>query len=126
MSGGGDAFPREKVLVVGGAGFVGGNLCRMLLQRDVAELWIVDNLLSADITNVSDDPRARFVLGSIADDEILQRLPRDLDRIWHLACYHGNQSSIANPLADHANNTLTTLKLFDCTKDFATLKKVVY
>src|SRR5690242_5073720 len=126
MSGASDAFAREKVLVVGGAGFVGGNLCRMLLQGDVRELWIVDNLLSADITNVPDDGRVRFMLGSIADDAILQRLPRDLDVIFHLACYHGNQSSIANPLADHANNTLTTLKLFDWTKDFANLNKVVY
>jgi nucleoside-diphosphate-sugar epimerase len=126
MNGDGKAFAREKVLVVGGAGFVGGNLCRMLLAGDVAELWIVDNLLSADISNVPDDVRVRFVLGSIADDAILQRLPRDLDRIWHLACYHGNQSSIADPLADHANNTLTTLKLFDWTKDFVNLKKVVY
>src|SRR5689334_12644736 len=126
MSGASDAFAREKVLVVGGAGFVGGNLCRMLLQGDVRELWIVDNLLSADISNVPDDPRVRFVLGSIADDAILQRLPRDLDRIWHLACYHGNQSSIANPLADHANNTLTTLKLFETLKSFRQLRKVVY
>jgi nucleoside-diphosphate-sugar epimerase len=43
-----------------------------------------------------------------------------------LACYHGNQSSIHDPLADHENNTLTTLKLFERLKDIKTLKKVVY
>jgi nucleoside-diphosphate-sugar epimerase len=68
----------------------------------------------------------RFVFGSIADDKILHALPEDLDLVFHLACYHGNQSSIADPLADHENNTLTTLKLFDHLKNFKGLKKVVY
>ena len=49
-----------------------------------------------------------------------------LDYAFHLACYHGNQSSIANPLADHENNTLTTLKLFERLKDIESLRKVVY
>jgi len=56
----------------------------------------------------------------------LADLPQDLDFAFHLACYHGNQSSIANPLADHDNNTLTSLKLFDRLKDIRGLKKVVY
>ena len=117
----------SKVLVVGGAGFVGSNLCRRLLDEEgVGRLTIVDNLLSSDVSNVPDDPRVHFVEGSITDDAILARLPRDLEYVFHLACYHGNQSSIANPLEDHANNTLTSLKLFDTLKDFKGLKKVVY
>ena len=113
----------SKVLVVGGAGFVGSNLCRRLLDEEgVGRLTIVDNLLSSDVSNVPDDPRVHFVEGSITDDAILARLPRDLEYVFHLACYHGNQSSIANPLEDHANNTLTSLKLFDTLKDFKGLK----
>jgi UDP-glucose 4-epimerase len=50
----------------------------------------------------------------------------DLDYIFHLATYHGNQNSIQNPLADHENNTLTTLKLFERIKGFTKIKKVVY
>jgi nucleoside-diphosphate-sugar epimerase len=56
----------------------------------------------------------------------LHALPEDLDFVFHLACYHGNQSSIADPLADHNNNTLTSLKLFDRLKSFKGLKKVIY
>jgi UDP-glucose 4-epimerase len=116
-----------KVLVVGGAGFVGSNLSHQLLGSDkISELWIVDNLLSADISNVSPDPRVRFVSGSIADDQVLRQLPATLDFVFHLSCYHGNQSSIADPLADHANNTLTTLKLFEHLKNAKSLKKIVY
>jgi nucleoside-diphosphate-sugar epimerase len=76
--------------------------------------------------NVPDDPAVRLVAGSIADDGILADLPGDLDYAFHLACYHGNQSSIHDPLADHDNNTLTSLKLFDRLKDLKSLKKVVY
>lgn len=120
-------FAGSKVLVVGGAGFVGSNLCHRLLEKEnIADLWIVDNLLSSDIINVPDDKRVRFIFGSITEDKILRHLPRDLDFVYHLACYHGNQSSIADPLADHDNNTLTSLKLFDMIKDFKSIKKVVY
>ena len=117
----------RKILIVGGAGFVGSNLCHYILgQHDPKEIWIVDNLLSSDISNVPNDPRVHFLFGSITDHKMLSALPNDLEFVFHLACYHGNQSSIADPLADHDNNTLTTLKLFDHLKDFKKLKKVVY
>jgi len=123
----GDRFGGARILVVGGAGFVGSNLCRALLAHRPAALYIVDNLLSAEIANVPQNRAAHFILGSIADDRLLAELPHDLDYVFHLACYHGNQSSIADPLADHANNTLTTLKLFDrLGRSSAGLKKVVY
>ena len=116
-----------KILIVGGAGFVGSNLAHHLLDKhNPKELWIVDNLLSADIGNVPEDSRLRFLYGSITSDRLLHVLPEDLDVVFHLACYHGNQSSIADPMADHDNNTLTTLKLFERLKDFKGLKKVVY
>ena len=119
-------FGGKTVLVAGGAGFVGSNLCHMLLERDPRLLLVVDNLLSADISNVPQRPNVQFLFGSIADDRILDALPDDLDYAFHLACFHGNQSSIADPLADHDNNMLTSLKLFDRLKSFRKLTKVVY
>lgn len=120
------SFSGTKVLVVGGAGFVGSNLCHFLLQHDLDQLYIVDNLLSSDLSNIPADPRVQFLYGSIADDAVLAKLPRDLAYVFHLACYHGNQSSIADPLADHQNNLLTSLKLFNTLAEFKGLKKVVY
>ena len=119
-------FNNASLLVVGGAGFVGSNLCHTVLAQNPRRLVVVDNLLSADMSNVPDHPAVQFLLGSIADDAVLDQLPHDLDYVFHLACYHGNQSSIADPLADHANNTITTLKLFNRLKDFPGLRKVVY
>jgi len=121
-----DCFTDSAILVTGGAGFVGSALIRRLLPAAPRRIVIVDNLLSADIGNVPEHPAIDFVLGSIADDRVLAALPRDLDYVFHLACFHGNQSSIHDPIADHDNNTLTSLKLFDHLKDCGSLKKVVY
>lgn len=122
-----NTLENAKILVVGGAGFVGSNLCHNILKNHTPkEVWIIDNLLSSDMVNVPNDPRVKFIFGSIADDRILSQLPSDLEFVFHLACYHGNQSSIANPIADHENNTLTSLKLFEHIQNFPKLKKVVY
>ncbi|AKQ53455.1 NAD-dependent epimerase/dehydratase family protein [Bordetella hinzii] len=121
-----NTFKDARVLVVGGAGFVGSNLVHKILEQDPAQIIVVDNLLSSDVANIPADLRVKFVFGSITEDKILHALPEDLDYAFHLACFHGNQSSIADPMADHDNNTLTSLKLFDRLKDIRSLKKVVY
>jgi UDP-glucose 4-epimerase len=115
-----------NVLVVGGAGFVGGNLVRELLARGAERVVVVDNFLSAEPENVPDDPRVEVREGSIADDTVLAGLDDEFDQVFHLATYHGNQSSIADPLADHEHNLITTLKLFERLKSFEQLRKVVY
>jgi UDP-glucose 4-epimerase len=120
-------FNNSRVLIVGGAGFVGSNLTKMILNSsDSVLVTVIDNLLSAEKTNLPDSNRLTFIEASITDDKALAQVKDDLDYIFHIATYHGNQSSIHDPLADHANNTLTTLKLFEHIKDFKKLKKVVY
>jgi UDP-glucose 4-epimerase len=116
----------QSILVVGGAGFVGSNLVRALLPAEPRRVLVVDNLLSAERENLPDDPAVELIEASINDADVLAGLPRDLDYVFHLSTYHGNQSSMANPLADHEHNTLTTLNLFEALKDHSDLKRVVY
>jgi UDP-glucose 4-epimerase len=119
-------WDKARVLVVGGAGFVGSNLVKRCLQEGVREVVIVDNLLSSEPENIPKSDRVVFLQGSIAGDAILGKIEDEFDYVFHLATYHGNQSSIHDPLADHENNLLTTLKLFNWIRDFQKVKKVVY
>jgi nucleoside-diphosphate-sugar epimerase len=121
-----ESLSGTRILVTGGAGFVGGNLVRRLLGDGVEAVHVVDNLLSSERANVPSDARVRFTEDSIANDGVLASLADTYDYVFHLSTYHGNQSSIANPLDDHEHNQLTTLKLFERIKDFKRLRKVVY
>lgn len=121
------AFTGSTVLVTGGAGFVGSNLGHTLLEHTALEkLVIVDNFLSSEHDNVPRDPRVMLLTGSIADARVLQQLPEDTKFVFHLACYHGNQSSIHDPIADHDNNSITSLQLFEHLHNNKNIEKVVY
>ncbi|OGP90887.1 MAG: nucleotide sugar epimerase [Deltaproteobacteria bacterium RBG_16_47_11] len=120
------AFRDQAILIVGGAGFVGSNLVKTLLGGCPGEIIVVDNLLSSERVNLPSSEIITFIEGAITDDRILKCLQDRMDYVFHLATYHGNQSSIHDPLADHENNTLTTLKLYERIKAFKRVKKVVY
>lgn len=121
-----EGFEGTNVLVVGGAGFVGSNLVRALSEQGADRIRIVDNLLSAERTPVLELPTVEFVEASISDDRVLDALEDRYEYVFHLATYHGNQSSMHDPLADHENNTLTSLKLFNRLSGFRNLRRVVY
>lgn len=119
-------FDGQAILVVGGAGFVGSNLCHKLMESNVGSIKVVDNLLSAEPENLPDDDKVELFQGSIADDVILSRIGINFDYVFHLATYHGNQSSIHDPIKDHEHNNITTLKLCEHLKGTDKLKKLVY
>ncbi len=118
----------SNVIVVGGAGFVGSNLVKMILSHSVGNtVTVIDNLMSAEKENLPlENSQLKFIQGTITADEVLNQITDNVDYIFHLATYHGNQSSIHDPLADHANNTITTLRLMEHVKFFKNLKKLVY
>lgn len=120
-----DAMTRD-VLVVGGAGFVGANLVRAALARGCRRVHVVDNFLSSERSALPDDPRVDLIEGSIADAPVLARIRDDYDAVFHLATFHGNQNSIADPLADHQHSLATTLKLYEHLKTFRRVRRVVY
>lgn len=120
-------FERKKIIIVGGAGFVGSNLCKLLVENvNEINVIVIDNLLSSEICNIPISDKITFIEGSITEHAVLNQIIDDVDYIFHLSTFHGNQSSIYDPIKDHENNTLTTLKLFEHIHNFKNIKKIVY
>lgn len=114
----------SRVLVIGGAGFVGSNLVRRLLAEDAREIVVVDNLLSAEADNLPDDDRVELIAASV--NEALADVGHGFDYVFHLSTYHGNQSSMASPLADHEHNLVTTLHVCEHFRGDEGLRRLVY
>jgi nucleoside-diphosphate-sugar epimerase len=103
------------ILVTGGAGFIGSHLVERLLIEG-HQVSVVDTFetgQSVNLSKVYTNANLMIYNDSILDKQKLLDISKGVDYIFHLATYHGNQSSIHDPLADHQNNTLTTLKLFE-------------
>jgi len=97
----------KKILVTGGAGFIGYHLCNKLSGL-TESLTIYDNLSSGKIENVKDVPKATFVKGDILDLKKLCQLPKT-DLIYHLAAQVVVPYSMENPLEDFDINAKGTL-----------------
>jgi UDP-glucose 4-epimerase len=97
----------KKVLITGGAGFIGYHLCNKL-STFTDDLTIYDNLSSGKMENVKDNPKAKFVEGDILDVKKLCSQPKT-DLIYHLAAQVVVPYSMENPLIDFEINAKGTL-----------------
>jgi len=105
-------YEGETILVTGGAGCIGTNLCRKLAELNAKKVIILDDLSSAYEWNI---PRAKnivFVKGSVLDDKVLKRVFNEKpDYVFHLAAHFANQNSVDNPETDLMVNGLGILKV---------------
>lgn len=97
----------KKVLVTGGAGFIGFHLSKKLSTL-TSNLTIYDNLSSGKLENVQDVPQAKFVKGDILDLKTLCNQEK-ADLIYHLAAQVVVPYSMENPMEDFETNAKGTL-----------------
>ena len=114
----------SKVLVTGGAGFIGSNLARLLLDEG-REVTVYDDLSSGYRRNVGALPRARFVEGDVRDAERLTEAMRGADTVFHLAASVGNTRSIEHPVDDSEINVIGTLRVLEAARSLG-VRKVVF
>ncbi|MCL2172044.1 MAG: GDP-mannose 4,6-dehydratase [Nitrososphaerota archaeon] len=100
-------FNDKKVMVTGGAGFIGFHLSKALTSL-TNNLTIYDNLSSGKIENVQDVPAAKFVKGDILDLKTLLTQEK-MDVIYHLAAQVVVPYSMENPMEDFDTNAKGTL-----------------
>jgi nucleoside-diphosphate-sugar epimerase len=106
---------RDKViLVTGGAGAIGTNLCLSLADIGVKMVIVFDDLSSGYIWNVPKKRNIMFIKGSITSDTDLKRVFFERPHyVFHLAAFFANQNSIDYPEKDLNVNGLGTLKLLE-------------
>ena len=112
-----------RVLVTGGAGFIGSNLVHQLLAEGHA-VTVLDNLLSGYRSNLAPFPEARFIEGDIRDEAAVAEAIRGAEVVFHLAASVGNKRSIDQPLLDSDINVMGTIKLLEACRR-AGVRKIV-
>ncbi|MBV1893327.1 MAG: NAD-dependent epimerase/dehydratase family protein [Ilumatobacteraceae bacterium] len=114
-----------RVVVTGGAGFIGSNLCRRLIESEgVDSVSVIDDLSNGSLANL-DGVDVTFVQGTILDDEALDRAFKGADAVVHLAALGSVPRSVANPLASHEANATGTLMVLEAARRHGNLHTIV-
>ena len=106
----------KKVIVTGGAGFIGSNLVKKLLDLNVEKLLIIDDLSTGNESNISSivsNKRVQFLNSKIEDIESIDELFKDYDFCYHLAAGVGVQYIMDNLSESLLTNILATHKVLE-------------
>lgn len=94
---------KKKIVVIGGAGFVGSHIVDQLVREPVREIVVLDNFVRGSRANLSSalaDARVRVIEGSITDTALLADVLAGADGVFHLAalwlyeCVHAPRSAV--------------------------------
>lgn len=106
-----------KILVTGGAGFIGSHLTDRLLDEGY-QVHVIDNLCNGSLENLElafKNDKFRFIKGDILDQDICYEISYGIDCIFHLACL-GVRHSIHSPLENHRVNAEGTLNILEAAR----------
>ncbi|MEL6869614.1 MAG: UDP-glucose 4-epimerase GalE [Pseudomonadota bacterium] len=114
---------RKKILVTGGAGYIGSHVVRQLGERG-EDIVVLDNLSTGFEQAVT---YGTTVIGNTGDAEMLERLfaEHDIDTIMHFAAHTVVPESVENPLKYYANNTAASRTLLEAAQRHG-VKHVVF
>ena len=119
-----------KILVTGGAGFIGSHLCEHLLDK--GEVVCLDNfdpyynplVKRTNIEMLMGNPNFKLMEGSILNKQLLSKVLEDVDYVFHNAAQAGVRISVENPTKTHETNATGTLNILEAAVDFG-VKKVI-
>lgn len=110
--------------MTGGAGFIGSNIVRLLLERG-HDVTVLDNLSSGYRQNLAPFPQVNLIEGDIRDAKIVDQAVDGNEVIFHLAASVGNTRSIENPILDSEINIIGTLNVLEAARH-QHAKKIVF
>ena len=118
-----------KILLTGGAGFIGSHLLRAFIDTpEIQSIIVVDNLITGNIDNIEkvmNHPKVQFVKGDIRDWDLCRKLTDGVNAICHQAALGSVPRSIDDPVHSNSHNVDGTLNIFTAARE-ASVKRVVY
>lgn len=99
-----------RILITGGAGFIGSHLSEYLLDRG-DEVWVIDDLSTGKLENIQhlrDNPGFHLAVETIMNETVMDRLVSETDVIYHLAAAVGVELIVHSPVATIERNILGT------------------
>ena len=108
-------MPSKKVIVTGGAGFIGSNLVEELSKQH--SVTVIDDLSTGRVENIAHIKNVDFIKGSITDLGLLKHAFTDAECIFHLAALPSVQRSVDDPLASNDANVTGTLNVLVAARD---------
>lgn len=118
---------KSRILITGGAGFIGSYLVEELLKSEPERIIIIDNLIRGSFENMNsfmDDPVIEFVEGDVRDSVLLEKCIAGVDFVFHLAALRINACA-ANPREGFEVMIKSTFDLAEmCVRH--KVKKVIY
>jgi UDP-glucose 4-epimerase len=113
-----------RVLVTGGAGFIGSNVVKLLYQKGY-EVAVFDDLSTGYRKNLDEFPDVELFVGDIRSRERLDHAIKGCEIVFHLAASVGNVKSLRNPVADSEVNILGTLNVLESSR-LNKVRKIIY
>jgi UDP-glucose 4-epimerase len=113
-----------KTLVTGGAGFIGSNIVRLLLEKG-HEVTVIDNLSSGYRCNLTPFPEVHFIDGDVRNMDAVNQAVEGAEVIFHLAASVGNMRSIEHPIEDSEINVIGTLQILEAARQHK-VRKVIF
>jgi UDP-glucose 4-epimerase len=111
-------------LVTGGAGFIGSNIVKHLIEQGHTVV-VLDNLLSGYRQNLDPFPQVELIQGDVRDAAAVERAMQGVEVVFHLAASVGNKRSIEHPMDDAEINVLGTLRVLEAARKNG-VRKVVF
>jgi UDP-glucose 4-epimerase len=116
-----------KILITGGAGFIGSHLCEKYVLENQVVLCL-DNFMSGNLSNIRSllgCGNFKLINGDITDFDLLEKIIRDVDVVIHLAAQVHVDRSITEPKLTYNINVLGTLNILELARRYD-ISKVIY
>ena len=121
-----DFYKGKTILVTGGAGAIGSNLCRRLSELNAKLIIILDDLSASYEWNIPSRHNILFIKGSVTDEVCLKRVfNENPSHVFHLAAFFANQNSVDYPEKDLHVNALGILRVLEYSK-MANVQRFIY